>query len=107
MPKGFFSAPSVIPKLLALLLFSLFLEVSTGTVSAQKLRSHSNEAFGEDEFLRLRVYYTSMFTGSVTAGEATIQVTTAKRKFFGREVWHIVAEGRSKGAFNWFFKVRN
>lgn len=107
MPKGFFSAPSVIPKLLALLLFSLFLEVSTGTVSAQTLRSHSNEAFGENEFLRLRVYYTSMFTGSVTAGEATINVTTAKRKFFGREVWHIVAEGRSKGAFNWFFKVRN
>jgi hypothetical protein len=107
MVKKAFSSASVYTKFAVILLFFVFLELLTGTAIAQKLRSHNNQAFGENEFLRLRVYYTSMFTGSVTAGEATINVTPSKRKFFGNEVWHIVAEGRSKGAFNWFFKVRN
>lgn len=79
----------------------------TAEAQAKQVRNHPNEAWGENEFLRFRVYYNSMLTGNVTAGEATIEVKTSERRFFGREVWHIVAEGKSRGAFNWFFKVRN
>lgn len=87
----------------------LILLQSSGPLLAQAkpLRNHPNEAWGENEFLRFRVYYNSLLTGNVTAGEATIEVKTSERRFFGRDVWHIVAEGKSKGAFNWFFKVRN
>lgn len=76
-------------------------------VGAQSFREHPNFAFDENEFTRYKVYYQSMLTGNVTAGEATIKVEPSQRKFFGRDVFHIVGEGRSKGAFNWFFKVRN
>lgn len=78
-----------------------------GITKAQNLRTHPNKAWDTGEFLRYRVYYNSMLTGNVTAGEATIEVKPTNRRFFGREVWHIEAHGRTKGAFNWFFKVRN
>jgi hypothetical protein len=93
--------------LLKLLLLVLLLSFTAfGDTSAQ-LRQHPNNAFGEDEFVRYSVYYSSMITGDVMAGEATIEVKTHRKKFFDREVWHIVGEGKSKGAFNWFFKVRD
>ncbi len=84
-----------------LLTFSFF-----HSLQAQ-LRQHPNNAFGEDEFTRYSVYYSSMLTGDVVAGEATISVKSHRKKFFDREVWHIVGEGKSKGAFNWFYKVRD
>ncbi len=73
----------------------------------QTYRHHPNHAFTEKEYLRFKVYYSAMLTGNVTAGEATITVNESKKRFFGRETWHLVGEGRSKGAFNWFFKVRD
>lgn len=81
----------------------LFFSVS---VHAQ-LRQYPNNAFGEDELTRYSVYYSSMLTGNVVAGEATITVKSHRKKFFDRDVWHIVGEGKSKGAFNWFYKVRD
>lgn len=98
---AFFSVQWLRHLLLVALLFSGFI------AQAQQLRQHPNEAFAEDEFTRFRVYYNSMLTGNVTAGEATITVKETNKTFFGRNVWHLVGEGKSKGAFNWFFKVRN
>ncbi|MCK9453064.1 MAG: DUF3108 domain-containing protein [Bacteroidales bacterium] len=72
-----------------------------------QLREHANEAFGDKEYTRYSVYYSSLLTGNVVAGEATIEVKTHKKQFFDRPVWHIVGEGKSKGAFNWFYKVRD
>lgn len=74
---------------------------------AQARSHHPNQAFGEDEFLRYRVYYSSLITGNVTAGEATIEVKTARKPMHGKEVWKITGSGVSKGAFNWFFKVKD
>jgi hypothetical protein len=71
------------------------------------MRKQVNGAFDDKEFLRYSVYYNSMITGNVTAGEATIDVKSSKLKVFDRDVWQIVGEGKSKGAFNWFFKVRD
>ncbi|MDP3462029.1 MAG: DUF3108 domain-containing protein [Bacteroidales bacterium] len=73
----------------------------------QNLRSHPNNAFGNNEFLLYKVYYNSVFTGNVNAGEATITVNGKGKKMFGSPVWHIIGEGKSKGAFNWFYKVRD
>jgi hypothetical protein len=73
----------------------------------QNLRSHPNNAFGKNEFLLYKVYYNSVLTGNVNAGEATITVHDKGKKMFDRPVWHIVGEGKSKGAFNWFYKVRD
>jgi len=72
-----------------------------------QLREHANEAFGDKEHTRYSVYYSSLLTGNVVAGEATIDVKSHKKLFFDRPVWHIVGEGKSKGAFNWFYKVRD
>ncbi len=97
--------PMISLKKTVLLLASCLLV--TLVANAQSYRQHPNEAFAENEFLRYRVYYSSLLTGNVTAGEATISVNASKKEFFGRPVMQVVGEGRSKGAFNWFFKVRD
>ncbi len=76
-------------------------------LQAQSRSHHPNEAFGEGEFSRYRVYYSSLLTGNVTAGEATIEVESSRKKLHGKEVWKITGSGISKGAFNWFFKVKD
>jgi hypothetical protein len=93
--------------LLQVFMIVFLLLTSVQSLSAQPLRKHPNQAFGDKEHLTYRVYYNSMFTGNVTAGEATISVKETKQQMFDRPVWHIVGEGKSKGAFNWFYKVRD
>jgi hypothetical protein len=73
----------------------------------EQLRTHPNTAFQDGEHLRYRVYYSSIFTGNVTAGYATIDVNDHDKQMFGRDVWQIVGAGTSRRAFDWFFKVRN
>jgi hypothetical protein len=87
--------------------FILWLVFLSGIGQGQSLRKRINEAFGDKEFTRFSVYYNSIITGNVTAGEATIEVKSPKQKVFDREVWQIVGEGKSKGAFNLFYKVRD
>ncbi len=87
-----------------IILWLLFL---SGITHGQSMRKLVNEAFDDKEFTRYSVYYNSMITGNVTAGEATIDVKSSKLKVFDRDVWQIVGEGKSKGAFNWFYKVRD
>lgn len=54
------------------------------------------------EVLKYRVHY-----GWIDAGEAVLTITNEKKKIKGRETYHMVGTGRSLGAFNWFFKVRD
>jgi hypothetical protein len=90
-----------------LLILPIFLLFITPTLAQEQLRTHTNKAFDTGEHLRFRVYYSSMFTGNVTAGYATIDVNDHDKPMFGRNVWQIVGEGRSRRAFDWFIKVRN
>jgi hypothetical protein len=92
---------------LTLVLLVVLAIFGTQALRAQTRTFHPNNAFGEGEFTKFKVYYTSMLTGNVTAGEATIKVESQKRSFNNKEVWKITGEGHSKGAFNWFFKVRD
>ncbi len=66
------------------------------------LRKVSNEAFRPGEVLKFRIHY-----GILDAGEATLEIKQDIQKFGGRECYHFVGEGKSIGAFDWFFKVRD
>jgi len=59
-------------------------------------------AFKRGEVLEYRVHY-----GWINAGEAVLEVTRENRKINGKNTYHMVGTGRSVGAFNWFFKVRD
>jgi len=62
----------------------------------------NNVAFTRGEKLTFRLHY-----GIIDAGVATLAITDEKRQINGRKTFHIVGVGESKGAFDWFFKVRD
>jgi hypothetical protein len=70
-----------------------------------QIKAQENFAFKRGEKLVFRVYYDSFLTGKVTAGEATLEVTSDNKVIGGRPTFHVIGTGRSKGAFNLFFKV--
>ncbi len=67
-----------------------------------EFRTIKNEAFKEGEVLRYRVHY-----GFVDAGEAILKVNACDKKVQGRKLFHVEGTGKSLGAFDWFFKVRD
>ncbi len=83
----------------------LILVVSMGFLNAQQLRKVSNTAFKRGEKFEYRVCYDSYLTGKVTAGYATLEVTNENKKIANRNTLHIVGWGKSRKAFDWFFKV--
>lgn len=89
--------------------FLLFIGIAFSHLAAspQPYRSVENSAFTRGEKLTFRVYYQSMLTGKVTAGEANLEVKKKSATKNGRESYHIVGTGHSKGAFNLFFKVND
>lgn len=62
----------------------------------------SNNAFKEGEILSYRLHY-----GLMDAGVAVLEVKPKVLNVAGRDVYHIVGNGYSKGTFDWFFKVRD
>lgn len=75
--------------------------VSTG-ISAQELESRNEMAFAPGEVLKYRLRY-----GFVTAAEATLSVLDTDIKLSNRPVYNLVAQGRTSGTFDIFYKVRN
>lgn len=89
-------------------LFFLFLSTAASQITAQQLhRTINNQAFIKGEKLEFRVFYNALLTGNVTAGYATLEVMNDDRTMNGRPVYHVVGEGKSRKAFDWFFKVRD
>jgi hypothetical protein len=84
------------------ILHSLFL-----IVHGQELHKVQNNAFIRGESFEFNAYYDSFVTGKVTAGAAKLEVKFEDRKIEGRSTYHLVGEGKSKGAFNLFFKVND
>lgn len=66
-----------------------------------------NRPFKRGEKFIFKVYYDSYLTGQVTAGTASLEVQKEVKKIGDTEVYHVVGEGKSKGAFDWLFKVRD
>lgn len=67
-----------------------------------KLRNVDVTAFKPGEVLEYRLHY-----GVISAGTAKLEVNKMDKKIDGREAFHIVGTGQSRGAFDWFFKVRD
>ncbi len=70
--------------------------------STPTLRKINHNAFKAGEQLEYKLHY-----GVINAGVAKLEVKNLGKKIAGRDVYHIVGSGRSKGAFDWFFKVRD
>ncbi len=84
------------------LIFTFFLHIVSFQLIAQELKSTKDPVFQAGEQLKYRLRY-----GIFTAAEANIRVEETDIKFDNRPVFHLVAEGRTAGAFNVLYKVRN
>jgi Protein of unknown function (DUF3108) len=62
----------------------------------------NNQAFGPSEVLEYRVHY-----GFMDAGTARLEVDPIVKNLGGRNCYRVLGTGRSVGAFDWFFKVRD
>ncbi len=82
-----------------LLFLSVFL---LGTLSAQPLKPSGNQAFKRGEVLTYRVHY-----GLMDAGEATVTIAPDSLRFNNHNTFHLVGTGKSRSAFEWFYKVRD
>jgi hypothetical protein len=80
----------------------IFILIIAGSVNAQPLKKIENTAFNVNEVLEYRVHY-----GFIDAGEARLEVFPEMKNMGGRNCYHVLGTGRSLGAFDWFFKVRD
>lgn len=87
-------------KLLPLfLLISLLGNPMQGQATYRKV---NNESFTRGEKLTYRIHY-----GFIDAVTANIEITKENKVFAGRNTLHVVGTGRSRGTFDFFFKVRD
>lgn len=85
---------------LLFILWSLFPQEAPA--QSKPLRTISNQAFKTGEILDYRIHY-----GIVDAGVARLEVKPELRTIGSRKAFHVVGTGRTTGAFDWFFKVRD
>lgn len=73
------------------------------SMNAQALLTRiDNSAFSTSEVLEYRIHY-----GFMDAGTAKLEVDPGLKTIGGRSCYRVVGSGRSVGAFDWFFKVRD
>ncbi|MEO5569519.1 MAG: DUF3108 domain-containing protein [Bacteroidia bacterium] len=82
--------------------FAISLIGSDLSAQDSTLRKISNSAFTTNEVLEYRVHY-----GFIDAGEARLEIGPDIKTFANRSIYHVVGTGKTKGAFDWFFKVRD
>lgn len=83
-------------------LFFVFLLLTGSSAYAQGLKSIAEPVFKAGEKLEYRLRY-----GFITAAEASIRVGETTALFDNKPIYHLIAEGRTAGSFNIFYKVRN
>jgi hypothetical protein len=86
-------------------LTTVVLTIFVATSAFSQLRTITNTAFKRGEVLRYKVYYDAILTGKVVAGEAELEVKDENKQIAGRNTYHIVGLGLTKGTFNLFYKV--
>ncbi len=82
--------------------FIAFLLFFLGSYGQDPFRQIKNSAFKTGEILEYRIHY-----GFVEAGIARLEVKPELSNFNSRKCYHVVGIGQTKGAFDWFFKVRD
>lgn len=83
-------------------LLMLFIGILPIAFAETEFADRKNKAFKQGEVLTYRMHY-----GFIDAGEAVIEVLPEMKNFGSRACYHVVGTGRSLGAFDWFFKVRD
>ena len=83
-------------------LISFFLFAFSTIVFAQELTKIGEPVFKPGEELSYRLKY-----GFFTAATADIRVENTNIKFEGSPAYHIIADGRTAGTFDFLYKVRN
>ena len=73
---------------------------------AQEFRKVTNTAFQRGEKLTYRVFYDAWLTSHITTGEVVLEVTKDNKSINGRNTYHIIGLGKTKGIFNLFFSQR-
>ncbi|MEN0053189.1 MAG: DUF3108 domain-containing protein [Mucilaginibacter sp.] len=73
-----------------------------GNTFSQELNKISEPVFKVGEKLSYKMKY-----GIFTAAEANIRVEGSDKKFEGQPAFHLIAEGKTAGSFDVFYKVRN
>jgi hypothetical protein len=86
------------------LLFLLLIIVTSNSMMSQStsFRKMKNNAFKRGEKLNYKIHY-----GFIDAVNASIEVTDEHKKFGNRDSYHVVGIGKSRGSFDFFFKVRD
>ncbi len=69
---------------------------------AQELTKAGDPVFKVGENLSYKMKY-----GFFTAAETNIRVEGSSIKFDGKPIYHIIADGKTAGTFDFFYKVRN
>jgi hypothetical protein len=82
-----------------LFLSALLININT---YAQELFKDVQPSFQPGEHLHYKLKY-----GIFTAAEADLQVVNGDLKFDGKPTYHIIADGKTTGTFDIFYKVRN
>jgi hypothetical protein len=80
----------------------LFLANCLNYAFAQELTKINEPVFKAGEQLSYKLKY-----GFITAAEADLRVESSDIKFNDHPVFHIIAEGKTAGTFDVFYKVRN
>lgn len=70
--------------------------------SVKELPLMNKNAFKRGEMLTFRMHY-----GIIDAGVATLGITDEAKEVAGRKTFHVVGLGESRGAFDFFYKVRD
>lgn len=82
--------------------YTLFLLSCYSNAFSQELTKISEPVFKVGEKLSYKMKY-----GIFTAAEANIRVEASDKKFIGQPAFHLIAEGKTAGSFDFFYKVRN
>jgi len=69
---------------------------------SQELKDINEPVFKTGEQLSYRLKY-----GFLTGAEATLRVEDGDKKIEGHPTYHIIANGKTAGSFDFFYKVRN
>jgi len=101
MKNYFFSALGLLPVTL-LLTSGMPLKEKPGVQPTTELRTIKNESFKRGEVLKFRLHY-----GIIDAGTAEVSITDENKQLHDRNTFHVVGIGKSIGAFDPFFKVRD
>jgi hypothetical protein len=82
--------------------YTLFLLLCCSDAFSQELAKINEPVFKVGEKLSYKMKY-----GLFTAAQADIRVEASDKKFDGHSAFHLIAEGKTAGTFDVFYKVRN